>query len=105
MRERRVRFTATARAHIDRERQWWLQHRDYPEIFAVELEEAVTILAVLPGAGHPYPSAGIAGLRRLYLEKVAHHLYYTFDDEQVIVRAFWGARRGRRPAFRSSKSK
>ena len=105
MKERRVRFTATAQAHIGRERQWWIQHRDYPEIFAAELEAAVTILAVLPGAGNPYPAAGVQGLRRLYLEKVAHHLYYTFDDEQVTVRAFWGARRGRGPVFRSSKSK
>ena len=102
MKERRVRFTATARAHIGRERQWWLQHRDYPQIFAAELEEAVKILAVLPGVGNPYPGAGVPGLRRFYLEKVAHHLYYTFDDEQVIVRAFGGARRGRGPVVRSS---
>ncbi|MEW6320308.1 MAG: type II toxin-antitoxin system HicB family antitoxin [Acidobacteriota bacterium] len=63
------------------------------------------ILAVLPGVGNPYPEAGIAWLRRLYLETVAHHRYYTFDDEQVIVRAFWGGRRGRGPVLRSSKSK
>jgi len=99
LKERRVRFTATARAHIGREQQWWLEHRDYPEIFAAELEQAVKILAVLPGAGTPYAAAEVPGLRRLYLEKVAHHLYYTFDDEQVIVRAFWGARRGRGPVF------
>ena len=105
MKERRVRFTATARGHIDRERQWWLQHRDYPEIFAAELEDAMNILVGLPGAGNPYPRAGVTGLRRLYLEKVAHHIYYTFDIEQVIVRAFWGARRGRGPVIRSSKSK
>jgi hypothetical protein len=53
LKDRRVRFTATARAHIDRERQWWLQHRDHPEIFAAELEQAVNVLAVLPGAGNP----------------------------------------------------
>ena len=105
MRERRVRLTATARAHVSREQAWWLQHRDYPEIFATELEEAVKILAVLPGVGTPYPGAGVPGLRRLYLEKLAHHLYYTFDDDQVTVRAFWGARRGRGPVLRSSESK
>jgi len=26
-------------------------------------------------------------------------VYYTFDDHEVIVRAFWGARRERGPAF------
>jgi hypothetical protein len=36
-------------------------------------------------------------LRRVYLGKVACHIYYTFDDEEVIVRAVWGARRGRDP--------
>ena len=36
-----------------------------------------------------------AGLRRLYLPEIACHLYYTFDDSQVIVRAVWGARRRR----------
>jgi plasmid stabilization system protein ParE len=105
LRERRVRFTATAQGHIDRERHWWLEHRDHRDIFAAELEDGVKILTLLPGAGAPYPEAGVAGLRRLYLEKITCHIYYTFDDEQVIVRALWGARRGRGPFFGSSKSK
>ena len=46
-------------------------------------------MALLPGAGNPYPDAGVADLRRLYLRKVACHIYYTFDEEQVIVRALW----------------
>jgi hypothetical protein len=25
------------------------------------------------------------------------HIYYTFDDQEVVVRAFWGARRSHRP--------
>ena len=44
MNERHVRFTATARRHVERER------------------------------------ACVSGLRRLYLEKLVAHLYYTFDD-------------------------
>lgn len=61
------------------------------------LEEAIRILAFLPGAGTTYPQADVAGLRRIYLRKVACHIYYTFDEQDVIVRAFWGARRGRGP--------
>ncbi len=38
-------------------------------------------------------------MRRLYLEKVDCHLYYTYDDEQVIIRSLWGAKRGRGPAL------
>ena len=105
MKERHVRFTATAQHHVDREQQWWLDNRDHQELFAAELEEAVKILALLPGVGSPYPRVGVADLRRIYLRRAACHLYYTFDDEQVIVRALWGARRGRGPSLGSPRLK
>ena len=54
-------------------------------------------MARLPGAGTLYSNAGIVGLRRLYLQMIGCHLYYTHDDHQVIVRALWGARRERGP--------
>lgn len=98
MKRRRVRFTATAREHIRRENTWWLENRDHREVFADELEEAIGILAVLPGAGTPYTHTDLAGLRRVYLRRVACHIYYTFDEQEVIVHAFWGARRGRGPS-------
>jgi hypothetical protein len=98
--ERRVRFTATARRHVDREQAYWLEHRDYPDIFRTELESAIRILTFLPGVGSVYSRTPVVGLRRLYLEKVACHVYYTFDDSQVIVRAVWGARRERGPTLR-----
>ena len=99
MTDRRVRFTATAQEHVAREQQWWLENRDYRHLFASELEEAVALVAHLPGAGTSYPDAGIPGLRRLYLQKISCHLYYTHDDHEVIVHALWGARRERGPAL------
>jgi hypothetical protein len=101
LKPRRVRFTATARRHVNREKLWWLENRIYTEVFTTEFEEALRILALLPGAGTSYPQAGVAGLRRIYLRKVACHLYYTFDKREVIVRALWGARRHRGPVIRS----
>lgn len=95
MKERRVRFTATARRHLRREKTWWLENRIHTDVFAAEFERGLQVLALLPGAGTTYPQAGIAGLRRLYLPRVACHLYYTFDEHEVIVRALWGARRKR----------
>ena len=59
----------------------------------------MNLLAALPGVGAPYPQAMVAGLRRIYLRKIDCHLYYTFDDEDVIIRALWGARRGRGPVI------
>ena len=100
MKQRHVRFTATAQEHVRREKAWWLENRTHTEIFATELEEALKILAVLPGAGTPYPQADVIGLRRVDLRKVACHIYYTFDQQEVIVRAFWGAKRGRGPAVK-----
>ena len=97
MKPRRVRFTATAQEHVRRETAWWIENRTHIDIFATELEQAVTILAILPGAGTPYAHAGVSGLRRLYLRKITCHIYYTFDDHDVIVRAIWGAKRGTGP--------
>lgn len=97
MTPRHVRFTATAQGHVQREKAWWLENRIHTEIFATELEAALQILALLPGAGTLYAHAGVAGLRRLYLPKVACHLYYTFDEHEVVIRALWGARRRRGP--------
>ena len=97
MTPRRVRFTATAQEHLSREKTWWLEHRIHTEIFSTELEETLKVLAVLPGAGTPYVYPDVPGLRRVYLRKVACHLYYTFDERDVIIRALWGARRDRGP--------
>ncbi len=100
MTPRRVRFTATAQRHVQREKAWWLENRTHIEVFATEFEAALRVLGLLPGAGTPYAQAGVAGLRRLYVRKVACHLYYTFDEHEVIVRAFWGARRRRGPQIK-----
>lgn len=95
--ERRVQFTKTAAQHVQDEREWWLANRDYQDLFATELESALRIVAVLPGSGTHYPRSSTPGLRRFYLQKLSCHLYYTFDDERLIVRAMWGARRERGP--------
>ena len=69
----------------------------HQDLFATEIETAIRIVAVLPGAGSPYRKSQTPDVRRLYLRKIACHLYYTFDDDEVIVRALWGARRERGP--------
>jgi plasmid stabilization system protein ParE len=77
-----------------------LENRLHGEVFATELEEALRVLSLLPGAGTPYTAAGIPGVRRLYLRRVTSHLYYTFDEHEVIVRAVWGARLRRGPTIK-----
>ena len=97
MKQRHVSFTLTAQQHVTREKAWWLANRDHPEVFAEELEQALTIVARLPGTGAVYANSPVLGVRRVYLRRVALHLYYTFDDDVVIIRALWGARRERGP--------
>lgn len=97
MKQRRVRYTETAREHVWREERWWRENRDHPEVFGDEFELSLRAIAVLPGAGTLYRDAGVPGLRRIYLVKVACHIYYTYDEHEVVVRAFWGARCGRGP--------
>jgi plasmid stabilization system protein ParE len=97
LKNRQIQFTATAQEHVRREKAWWLANRDQPGVFTEELEQALQIIAVLPGAGTLYAQSPVTGVRRFYLRRVAVHLYYTFDDTRVIVRALWGARRERGP--------
>ena len=96
---RRVSFTFTARHQIDLEHRWWLENRDQRELFEDELGSALNLLALLPGIGTPYELSPGPGVRRLYLDKIACHLYYSYDDEQVIIKSLWGSKRGRLPFF------
>jgi plasmid stabilization system protein ParE len=96
---RKVRFTATAREHLRLLKKWWQENSARPEILHDDLEKAVEMLSVLPGIGSPYPSAPIPGVRRLFIERLTSHLYYTYTEREVVVRALWHARRGSSPNF------
>ena len=97
MKRRRISFTATAQRQVQREKAWWLQNRVHIEVLATELEAALGTLELLPGVGTLYSQPGVASVRRFYLLNIACHLYDTFDDDEIVIRAMWGARRGRGP--------
>jgi hypothetical protein len=65
LKNRCIRFTATAQEHVRREKAWWLANRDNTGVFAEELEEALKIVATLPGAGTPYAQSPVPGVRRI----------------------------------------
>lgn len=100
MTRRRVRFTATALKHVRLFQQWWRENGIRPEILHDDLEKAIKMLSILPGIGSRYSATGIPGLRRLYLERLMSHLYYTFDEHELVIRALWHARRGTGPDLR-----
>lgn len=99
MTRRKVRFTATAREQLRIFKSWWRDNTVRPEIFDEDLEEAIKTLSIVPGIGSPYRAAPIPGVRRLYVERLVSHLYYTYDDREIIIRALWHARRGSGPDF------
>ena len=76
-----------------------MANRDHADALAEELEQAIKIVAMLPAAGTPYAQSPVPGVRRVYLRRVAAHLYYTFDEDDVINRGLWGARRDHGPRF------
>jgi hypothetical protein len=96
LKQRHVSFTRTAQQHVAQEKAWWLENRDYPEVFVEELEQALK-----GGRSASRRGQAICEIadprRRVYLRRVALHLYYTFNDDVVLVRALWGARRERGP--------
>lgn len=100
-RRREVRFTATAREHVRLLHEWWQENSPRPEIPHDDLTEAIDLLAAFPGIGSPYRPSPVAGVRRFYLERLTSHLYYTFDDRELVIRALWHARRGTGPEFGS----
>jgi len=97
VKRRHVVVTETAHQHIRSARAWWLENNLDLNIFLSEVEDAIALLSLLPGAGTAYDLAGIAGLRRIYLRHLMSHLYYTFDDNVVVVHALWHARREHGP--------
>jgi len=59
------------------------------------------MISILPGIGSPYRESPLVGVRRLYIERLMSHLYYTYDQQEVVIRALWHARRGSGPDFGS----
>ena len=97
MKPRRIRFTATAQHHLEREHAWWLDNRTHASVFLEEFEQALKVVSLLPGAGTQYRRSPVPGVRRVYLGRLGLHLYYTFDAKEVLIRAVWGAQRDRGP--------
>jgi plasmid stabilization system protein ParE len=97
---RKVRFTESARKHVQLLADWWRDNSARPEILDHDLSEAIRTLSLLLGIGQRF-LAPIPGVRRFYLERLTVHLYYTYDDDEVVIRAVWHARRGSGPDFGS----
>jgi hypothetical protein len=104
VKRRKIIFTQKSREQLRAAKRWWIDDGRHVEILADEIEEATRFLALLPAAGSPYLQAKITGLRRLYLRRLSSHLYYTFSQDVVTIRAFWHASRGHGPFSQADRS-
>jgi hypothetical protein len=69
LKHRIVHFTATAHEQVRRQKAWWLANRDHVEVLGDQLEQALKIIAVLPGAGTPYTQSPVRDVRRFTSEE------------------------------------
>lgn len=97
----KARLTPTAAAQADAIDVWWrLNRRDSRALFALELAATLALAATAPLAGTVYRAGG-EQVRRLFMRRTRHHVYYTIDAdaEEVVVHAVWGAPKHRGPDF------
>ena len=77
---------------------WWRENRrSSPDLFAQELGEAFSTIALAPEAGHRYPHAEVKGVRRVPLRATRNHVYYVATADAVVVLAVWGGIKGSGP--------
>ncbi len=95
----KVRFTPEAEQQVEAIDAWWREHRDTRELFARELADAKALVATSPKVGTIYTLMDDQQVRKVFMPKTRHHIYYTYckDDGEVVIHAVWGAPRKHGP--------
>ena len=87
-----------ARREINAAAAWWQENRQSaPGAVAVELKDALALLAEFPGIGTKVINTHDPHTRRWHLKRLGYHLYYRQRREQLEVVAFWHASREHGP--------
>ncbi|RZT09119.1 Plasmid stabilization system protein ParE [Duganella sp. CF402] len=93
-----INVTHRAAAQIQRLAAWWQLNRPAAsDAVSIELERAFALLAISPNLGTFARNAKLAGVRRIHLAKIHHHLYYRVRADAVDVLALWHTSRGNAP--------
>jgi plasmid stabilization system protein ParE len=93
-----VRLTPRALAEAKRIKTWWLRNRPAaPHLFEEELSATLTRIQTTPSAGSVYAARLEVEVRRMLMPKTHNHIYYAFENDEIVVLSLWGARRGRSP--------
>lgn len=98
-----VKFTLRARQRARIITTWWRKHRPGSEhVFEQELEHVTSKLAAMSGEsriGIVFRETRRNTVWRVLMPKAEQWIYYAVDaaSDMVVIRAIWGARRGRGP--------
>ncbi|MYM84409.1 type II toxin-antitoxin system RelE/ParE family toxin [Duganella sp. FT50W] len=93
-----IQITPRAAAQIRRLSSWWRHNRPAaPDAVEDELTRIFALLASRPDLGAQASNAKLASVRRIYLAKIRHHLYYRVQTNAVILLALWHTSRGSGP--------
>lgn len=91
----RVRLTKRAATEVERADAWWRENRPaVPLAIRDDLASALGLLIAQPGLGRLVTNTKLAGTRRIQLDRVQYHVYFRVAGEELVVLAFWHARRG-----------
>ena len=85
---------------------WWAANRsDAPDLVVDEFARCVMLLENMPDIGTRFHRATVPGVRRLFMSRTRHHIYYLHDEVHAIVYilAVWGSPKGRLPPLRAPR--
>ena len=93
-----VRIKPRARREIIAAAAWWSENRtSAPGAVAVDLKDALDLLAEFPGVGVKVENARDSETRRWRLLRLGYEIYYRVKSNRLEVVAFWHAARERGP--------
>jgi plasmid stabilization system protein ParE len=77
---------------------WWKRNRpSAPGAVEGELAKAIDLIAAQPGIGARAEDRDLPGVRRIRLDRIGYHLYYSATAERIDILALWHVRRGSGP--------
>ena len=93
------RIVDSAARTMEEAKNWWKRNRTKaPYAFAVDLENALKLIASHPDIGVRAANVKLEGVRRLHLARIRYHLYYRVTNEPAVeVLAFWHTSRADSP--------
>ena len=94
----KLRITVRAADEVDRADTWWRENRlAAPEAIREDLERTLKLLILQPGIGQRVMNARLAGVRRIHIDRVHHHVYYRVQGNELVVLRFWPSQRLKQP--------